>query len=128
MVTNSQSNGKRKRGILQIFTAGFGRRFRWVFPSVALLTFIFSWAALFSRRIVERWYAHVLFPRISHAAGRFADAAPFAWLDLMIVLGVIFFLTLVLKRRWTWLLNIVALLYLIFFWSWGLNYHREPLA
>jgi len=46
----------------------------------------------------------------------------------MIVLGVIFFLTLVLKRRWTWLLNIVALLYLIFFWSWGLNYHREPLA
>src|SRR5207237_4075533 len=25
-------------------------------------------------------------------------------------------------------LNVVAGAYLVFFWSWGLNYHRQPLA
>ena len=35
---------------------------------------------------------------------------------------------MVKRRRFRLLLNVVAVLYLIFFWSWGLNYHRQQLA
>jgi hypothetical protein len=35
---------------------------------------------------------------------------------------------LIHKRRWILLLNIAAVAYLIFFWCWGLNYHRPLLS
>lgn len=119
---------KLKTGILQIFTGRPGGRLAWGFPALALLTFISSWAAVYPSRIVESWYARALFPKISYLAGRFADAISFSWLDLAIPLGLVLLVLLVRGRRWAWLLNLAASLYLIFFWSWGLNYHRQPLA
>jgi hypothetical protein len=65
---------------------------------------------------------------ISRASGRFADAISIAWLDVWIPAALAAIVLLVWKRRWAWLVNMIAALYLIFFWSWGLNYHRPALA
>jgi hypothetical protein len=68
-----------------------------------------------------------VFPLLSHFAGRFADLVAFAWLDPIIVVAGIALIVLIRKRRWIWLINAVAVVYLIFFWLWGLNYHRQQL-
>ncbi len=119
---------KPKTGILQNFTGRAGRLLAWVFPAFALLTFISSWAGAYPPSVVENWYARRVFPIISTLAGRTADAVSFSWLDVAIPLLVVLTIVLIRKRRWQWLFNVAAVLYLIFFWSWGLNYHRMPLA
>jgi hypothetical protein len=68
-----------------------------------------------------------VFPLLSHLAGRFADLVSFAWLDPILVVALVALILLIRKRRWVWLINVVAVAYLIFFWLWGLNYHRQQL-
>src|SRR5438034_3241870 len=99
-----------------------------ILPALAGLTFTLSWAGAFPQRFVENWYSRAVYPAISATARMFADAASFAWLDIIIPVGLTLLLAAVHRRRFYLLANGVAVLYLIFFWSWGLNYHREPLA
>jgi hypothetical protein len=119
---------KTKTGIFQIFTQPVGRLRACLFPAAALLTFISSWAGAYPSTWVEAVYARRIFPAISLLAGRFADSVSFAWLDPAIVLALVLLGLFVRKRRWMWLANSVAFLYLIFFWFWGINYHRQPLS
>jgi hypothetical protein len=119
---------KGKTGNLQIFTGLPGKAGACVLPLLTLLTFIFSWLGAYPSRLVERWYARNFFPQISQIAGRFADLVPFAWLDFTIPALLVLLVLLVKKRNWALLMNVAAAGYLIFFWSWGLNYHRPPLA
>ena len=119
---------KSKSGILQIFTGLTGTRGEWILPVLALLSFIFSWLGAFPSVLVERWYARGVYPEISWVGGRFADSVPFAWLDPTIVVAVVLLVLLIWKRRWGLLSNVVAASYLIFFWCWGLNYHRPLLS
>ena len=97
-------------------------------PVLAVLTFTLSWAGAFPERYVENWYSRTIYPVISTAAAMFADAVPFSWLDVVIPAGLILLVLAVHHRRFYLLANVVAALYLIFFWSWGLNYHRQPLV
>src|ERR1044072_762848 len=99
-----------------------------ILPAVALITFTLSWAGAFPQTFVESWYSRTLYPRISAAARMFADVPGFAWLDVIIPVGLTLLLILVHRKKFYLLAHIVAVLYLIFFWSWGLNYHRQPLA
>jgi hypothetical protein len=119
---------KRKTGILQNFTVWLPPLRSSILPLLAILTFIFSWIGAYPSGLVEEWYARDTFPTFSFFAGRFADTVAFAWLDPTIVIAVILLIQLIRKRRWKWLINIVAAAYLMFFWLWGLNYHRRPLA
>jgi hypothetical protein len=119
---------KGKTGNFRIFTGLAVNPRAWVLPLLALLTFIFSWIGAFPARSVEALYARGLFPALSLVAGRFADSVPFAWLDVGIPAAVLLLVLFGRKRRWAWLLNIGAAGYLVFFWSWGLNYHRPRLA
>src|SRR6516225_466242 len=119
---------KGKTGNLQIFTGLPGKAGACVLPLLTLLTFIFSWLGAYPSRLVERWYARNFFPQVSQMAGRFADLVPFAWLDFTIPALLVLLVLLVKKRNWALLMNVAAAGYLIFFWSWGLNYHRPPLA
>src|SRR5438132_13882112 len=107
---------KPKRTISQNFTAWLRRRLIWVLPVLALLTFILSWAAVYPSRAVEGWYAQRFFPIISGLAGRVADAVPFSWLDAAVPLGIALLALLVRARRWGWMLNVLAGVYLFFFW------------
>ena len=119
---------KPKTGIFQIFTGRRGARLAWVLPFLSFLTFISSWASLYPSKLVERWYSRQLFPRISRIAGLLADAVSISWLDVLIPLGIVFLILVIRNRMWRLLLNGAAGLYLIFFWTWGLNYHRQPLS
>lgn len=93
----------------------------------ALLTAALSWENVLPASWVERGYSLPLFPTISHIAGFLADAVPFSWLDLEIVLSVLVVVVCIRRRNWRFPLAMIAAAYLIFFWGWGLNYHRLPL-
>src|SRR5437870_9627316 len=100
----------------------------WLPFLVGCLTFAASWFGVFPTAFVERWYARLIFPIISRAAEKLADAIAFSWLDVAAPVAVVLTLWLIYRRQWKLLLNVVAGAYLVFFWSWGLNYHRQPLA
>jgi len=119
---------KRKVGAESKFPAGSTSYGNWILPAVALLTFASSWAGLYPAALVERWYARNVFPVISTIAEKVADAVSFSWLDVAVPLGLVSALVMIRRRQWRYLLNLVSVLYLIFFWTWALNYHREPLA
>jgi hypothetical protein len=119
---------KGKTGIFHIFTGLPISPKTWILPLLALLTFIFSWIGVYPEKLVEAWYARRFFPGLSLLAGRFADSVSFAWLDVGIPAAVVLLVLLVRKRRWAGVVNIAAAGYLVFFWSWGLNYHRPRLA
>src|SRR5215831_3753311 len=95
--------------------------------AIALLSFIFSLSAAWPTGFIEKWFARGAFPRISTFFGWIADAAPFAWLDVLLAGAVIYLVVSIRRRHWTRVAVAVAVGYLIFFWSWGINYHREPL-
>ena len=119
---------KQKLRIFNNFNGLPNRRLGWSLVAAAVLTFILSWAGAFPSVGVEVWYARAIFPRISGLAHWFADAVPFAWLDAGLPLGLLLMVFLARKRRFRLAANVIGGLYLIFFWSWGLNYHRQPLA
>ena len=118
---------KTKSRILQFFTVSHRGLFAWLLPVIALLTFLASWAGIYPSALVERWYARTIFPKVSEIAGHVADAVSISWLDLALPASAVALVVLLLTRRWKWAVNFIAALYLIFFWTWGLNYHRQPL-
>jgi hypothetical protein len=92
------------------------------------MTFLASWLGLFPHSLVERWYGRRVFPIISGAAEKVADSISFSWFDLAVPIGVVLAGWLIRRRYWKLLANLAGVAYLIFFWTWGLNYHRQPLA
>jgi len=95
---------------------------------VAGVTFLASWAQLFPQQMVEKVYARGVFPTVSYIFGVMANTLPFSWLDLWIVLSICILIYCVSRRRWRLLLGVASFFYLWFFWGWGLNYHRPPVA
>lgn len=95
---------------------------------LALVSFLASWAGLFPASFVEQWYAAGLYPLLSRIITLAANAIPVSWLDLLIVFSVPFVIFLGYRRNLLTLFGFAAVGYLFFFWSWGLNYHRQPLV
>jgi hypothetical protein len=93
---------------------------------LAVVTGLVSWARLFPPSFVENVYSRRLFPTISHIAGRFSDSVPFSWIDVWLVVGVIVVVFSIRWKNWRLPLGLVSAVYLVFFWGWGLNYHRPP--
>ncbi len=93
---------------------------------LALLTFIVSLLPV-PPVLIERWFSRTTFPKISGAFRFIADPMPVAWLDVLIVAGILYICVCVWRRRWLAIAGAIALGYLVFFWSWGLNYRRVPL-
>lgn len=119
---------KEKLRLSDNFRALSRHRMSALLAALALLTFILSWLGAFPAGAVERWYARGIFPMLSGFAGRWADAVPFSWLDAAVGGGVAFAVLMIYRRRFLLLGGAVAAAYLLFFWSWGLNYHRLALA
>jgi Protein of unknown function (DUF3810) len=95
---------------------------------IAVLTFVASWAQLFPSKMVERVYSRRVFPLISRLSSLMANAIPFSWLDVWIPVAIALLIYSVYRRRWRLPVVVVSLAYLWFFWGWGLNYHRPPVA
>ena len=60
--------------------------------------------------------------------GFWADSVTFAWLDILLLTLIPFVVWCIWRRLWKWIGVTVAIGYLVFFWSWGINYHRQPLT
>src|SRR4051812_26062203 len=94
---------------------------------LAITTALSSWAMIFPPSLVEKVYSRRVFPTISHIAGWFADSVPFSWMDVWILLGMFTVVFCFRQKNWRFPLGLVSAAYLIFFWGWGLNYHRSPI-
>jgi hypothetical protein len=95
---------------------------------LAIATFLASWARLFPSQVIDRLYSRRVFPTISHIFGIGADAVSFSWLDVWIAGALLLLIYSVRKKRWMLLAGALSFCYLWFFWTWGLNYHRPPVA
>ena len=94
---------------------------------LAVVTALSSWAMIFPASFVESVYSRRLFPIISHIAGWFADSIPFSWTWVWILIGLFTVVFSLRRKNWRIPLGLVSAIYLIFFWGWGLNYHRSPI-
>ena len=100
-------------------------RISYILVLLAMMTFVLSASGLIPESVVENIYARRVFPMISHIAGIVADALPYSWLDIFIVTQVAILITAIRFRSWRFIIGLIAAAYLFFFWSWGLNYHRQ---
>jgi len=88
---------------------------------------------------VERWYSRGVYPHIQGALTRASNLVPFSIFDVLCVAAVVLTALTVCRRvrragfvRGGWqtlvlLARAVAIVYLVFLATWGLNYRRVPL-
>jgi Protein of unknown function (DUF3810) len=89
---------------------------------------------------VERYYSNSVFPAIQRVVTQASNLTAYALVDGLIVIGLIGLVAITLRRsagarsRWVaallWLARLTvaaALLVLVFYLAWGLNYRRVPL-
>ena len=76
---------------------------------------------------VEAVYSRSIYPQISSAMGFVAESVAFSWIDIVLPVFVAGLGYLVYRRKILQVLGLVSAAYLLFFWTWGLNYYRQPL-
>lgn len=93
----------------------------------------------YPQAFIEREYSRGLYPEIQSTVTMVSNVLPIAFLDVIVALLLI--AALIAFRRVArrqgrghafgrlnvWLLTTVAVIYLLFLATWGLNYHRVPL-
>jgi hypothetical protein len=110
-----------------------------MFRALIVITAVIVALVPYPAAIVERWYSRGLYPRLQPLLTQASNAVPVAIIDIVFALLITWLLVSVL-RRWrkrgavaafvrflTWGITATAVLYLLFFVSWGLNYRRVPL-
>ena len=78
--------------------------------------------------LVESLYARRIYPLASSLMSVLAPPVAISWLDILVPVSVFGVVYLAWRRKFLEILGLISLGYLIFFWTWGLNYHRPPLA
>ncbi len=110
---------------------------RWLLlPFFAGITFFLTELAARNPEIVEKYYTQGIYPVIATFLSFLSNLFPFSLGDLfygfLILLPVVLILLAVLKRiAWKFALkfslNILALVYISFYFLWGFNYYRSDL-
>jgi hypothetical protein len=124
--------------VKQLSSKGLKMRFRpgWlIIPAAALVTFgLTEWLASHPH-MVERFYSNWLYPLIARSLSPVTNLFSFSVGDIFYIAIIFSVLTLVMLtifRRISpgklalLLFNLVALVYLLFYWLWGFNYFRQP--
>ena len=106
----------------------FLRRLLWGLAVLALASLMLSYFGWIPSSLVESLYARRVYPLVSSLMGFLADAVGFSWLDLLVPLAILSTPYFVYRRKFLQLLAFISAGYLLFFWTWGLNYHRPPLV
>jgi hypothetical protein len=113
------------------------KNLRWLLlPLFAVFTFFLTELAARNSGWVEKYYTQGIYPVIATFLSHLSGLFPFSLGDLLygflMILPIIFILLLVFKRI-TWkfalksALNILALVYILFYFLWGFNYYRNDL-
>ncbi len=105
----------------------FANRLPLALAGLALGSFFASWVGLLPGQLVEIWYARKLFPIISSAMTPVGRLIGGSVMDLILPGAILLISYLAYRRRPLAILGLLSSGYLIFFWTWGLNYHRQPL-
>lgn len=110
---------------------------RWLLlPVFAVITFFLTELAARNPEIVEKYYAQGMYPVIATFLSQISGLFPFSLDDLfygfLMLLPVMLILLVVLKRiSWKFALkfglNILASVYILFYFLWGFNYYRSAL-
>ena len=100
---------------------------------LAILTFILTELTASNPNITERIYSNSLYPIVAKVLSRVSNFFPFS-LDDVFYIGLIVFIisltALLIFRKvktagfFRLLINTVAIVYISFYWLWGLNYFR----
>jgi hypothetical protein len=78
--------------------------------------------------LVEQQYSARVYPALQRTITPLSNASRFAWFDLFLAAALALLLILLLRRgRILNVLALVAVVWLLFFGLWGLNYRRVPL-
>lgn len=93
---------------------------------LALATFFWAWAGFLPSALVEEWYSRGAFPVVSRGIAPLAAVVGWSLMDVLLPGGVLVAGYLLYRRRPLPVAGLLALGYLFFFWTWGVNYHRVP--
>lgn len=95
--------------------------------ALAFVSFVLSWGGLIPASLVESWYARGIYPLVSGILIAGAGWTRFSWLDVILPATLVTVLWLLYRRKPIPALALTSMAYLLFFWAWGLNYHRVAL-
>lgn len=114
-------------------TKGF---FWLILPAFGLVTFFLTELAARYPEVVEKYYAQTVYPLIATVLSAVSGLFSFSLDDLfygILVLIPVLLLFLAFFKRVEWkfagkfLLNLIALIYFLFYFLWGFNYYRSDL-
>ena len=110
---------------------------RWlIIPALAVITFILTRIAVASPGWVERIYSENIYPVIASVLSPVSDLIPFSLDDifyLALIFSTLFLVVWLILKKITFLkagkitLNVLAVVYCLFYWNWGFNYFRSDL-
>lgn len=93
---------------------------------LALVSFLLSVTGLLPARLVEEWFSRGAFPAISRLMATPARLTSSSLMDFLLPSALVAVGYLLHSRRPVVVLGLLSSGYLVFFWTWGLNYHRLP--
>jgi Protein of unknown function (DUF3810) len=115
-------------GVLRVKGKLSGRWGTLLLVTAALIASCTAFAGIVPAPLVEEWYSRGIFPRISAVMAPLTAAVPLSWIDLVLPAAALAVAWSVYRRRYRYLLGMLAGGYLFFFLAWGLNYQRMPLV
>lgn len=105
---------------------------------LALITWILTILAPDNPQLVERLYSSTIYPYIGKSIGFISNIVPFSIAEviliMLVLLAIILVVLILLKPRFFLsnikyilhlLVRMLAILYILFYFSWGFNYYRE---
>lgn len=102
-------------------------RLSWATIALAAVSFALSWTGL-PATAVESLFAGTIFPWIARGASATFGLVPFSVVDLIGAGALVVLVVAVARRRFLHAAALAAAAYLVFFWAWGVQYHRQPLS
>jgi hypothetical protein len=129
-MSETNNNNKRKSGIRRMLLI--------LWPYIpAILIFLLVRLAVLNPLMVERYYSKGLYPFVAKLFSFFSSLVPFSlwdlfWIAFALALICGFILVTFKKIKFSWyilrLTQLLALLYSIFYLSWGFNYFRPGIG
>ena len=107
-----------------------------VLPILAIVTFGLTEIGARNPDFTEKVYSRSIYPVLAYIISNLSNPFPFSLDDmfyLLLIISVITLVVLLITKRISWkylarlVLNVLAMVYVLFYFLWGFNYYREDL-